>query len=84
MGEAIRVAAHAVKLRALDVPRRVQTLETDEEDGGRGLGVREFLVQRGGLDGLGVGPRIARILCMREREEKRNCKKTKRKASQNA
>lgn len=86
--EAISGAALAVELRAFDVTRGEQTLETDKQNGGRGLGVGEFSGQSGGLDGLRVGPRVSGILSVHigEKETKRHqrengTKKYKRKTA---
>lgn len=56
LGEAVGAAARAVVLSAFDVAGGVEALKADEENEGRGFGIREFLVQLGGLDGLRVGP----------------------------
>jgi len=60
--EAFAVAAGAVVLRALDVTRGIEALETYEENDRSGFGIGKLFVQVGGLNRLRVAPGNGSVL----------------------
>lgn len=75
--EAVGSAALAVELRAFDMSSCVEAWEADEENCRGDFWLGELFVERGGLDGLCVSPRIRGILCMRVRQQTKSNQRKK-------